>query len=785
MGRLCAAAVAAMGVLAGSASATWSIVVADMRTGEVGVASATCLTNFDLRAESPVLLIGVGAGAAQSAVDQSGRNRTVLRDALADTLDPAAILAALEDFDGAHRTRQYGIADVFGRTATFTGSQAADYASGVTGRSGDLVYAIQGNILTGAPVIEECERALIQTPGTVADKLMAAMEFAALFGGDGRCSCDAGPTDCGSPPSSFTKAADIGYVLVGRAGDGEGSSGIVSPPVGFRPTQLVAGDLNGDGLADAAVQFVQGVRLYASVGEPGASVEQWSVAEGSAAGVPLLIDDVYDEIPGAELLVADGDIVHIYTLEHDALVEVATVRPSSPFGAPSAKGPYAAVAADFQGTGALAVYLSVGTPYLAYGPAVLLLSDPARVMVAGDVSGDGLDEVALVLDTDSGPALELVTHDSSVPFAPPIPLDALVGEAGEPRVALAELDGSPGLEAIVSAVGADIIVVVGDPTSPDEREISVIELDGAVQDLTAGDVDGDGAIDAVIGLSARHGAYVLRGGVTPELLGPFATPASYRAFTSADVTDDGAADLLYADFSNSGLRTLVSTGRSDQPFAPTTGTAAGDYYLALNVAFQTPDSPDPVLQLRDQFDTWRAGKAGVVDAVRTGVNGPERLPLPVSGGGRTFTLSISPRDLDGLAISPDQLAISAEAVGGRSTPSASPALGGELPADGFTVEQVRETPTGFEIDVYAESPGATAVRVVLEDDVGHTVELMPRPVVRAVRASADFNGDGVVNFSDVTSFLFAFRMHDPAADFNNDGVFNFYDVQLYLGFWGA
>ena len=35
-----------------AADATWSIVLVDTRTGEIGIASATCLTNFDLQANS-------------------------------------------------------------------------------------------------------------------------------------------------------------------------------------------------------------------------------------------------------------------------------------------------------------------------------------------------------------------------------------------------------------------------------------------------------------------------------------------------------------------------------------------------------------------------------------------------------------------------------------------------------------------------------------------------------------------------------------------------------------
>jgi hypothetical protein len=45
---------------------------------------------------------------------------------------------------------------------------------------------------------------------------------------------------------------------------------------------------------------------------------------------------------------------------------------------------------------------------------------------------------------------------------------------------------------------------------------------------------------------------------------------------------------------------------------------------------------------------------------------------------------------------------------------------------------------------------------------------------------ADLNGDGVLNFFDVSAFLAAFTAQDPAADFTNDGVYNFFDVSAFL-----
>lgn len=46
--------------------------------------------------------------------------------------------------------------------------------------------------------------------------------------------------------------------------------------------------------------------------------------------------------------------------------------------------------------------------------------------------------------------------------------------------------------------------------------------------------------------------------------------------------------------------------------------------------------------------------------------------------------------------------------------------------------------------------------------------------------AADLNGDGVLNFFDVSAFLSALGAQDPIADFNGDGMLNFFDVSAYL-----
>jgi hypothetical protein len=212
--------VALAALAAQPAGATWSIVAADAETQEVVVASATCLTSYDLRALTPAIVVGKGGGAAQSYVDSTGQRRLIMWNGFLAGQTAQEIVAQLIALPSS-QFHQHGVAETtVGTSATHTGASCGAYAGGVVGSIGSVHYAIQGNVLTGSPVITLAEDAFVNTPGDLPARTMAAMEAARSMGGDGRCSCDPGnPTGCGSPPPSFEKSAHIGYILISRFGD--------------------------------------------------------------------------------------------------------------------------------------------------------------------------------------------------------------------------------------------------------------------------------------------------------------------------------------------------------------------------------------------------------------------------------------------------------------------------------------------------------------------------------------------------------------------------------------
>ncbi len=204
------------------ARATWSIVLGDTRTKALAVGTATCVSGANLRREVALIRVGVGASANQSAVDVTGANRMLIWDELEKGTHPRDIIELVKASDANWRSRQIGIVDLTGQRGALTGGGAGGWAGHTLGREGDLVYSIQGNVLTGEAVILAAEQAVLNTPGDLAAKLMAGMEAAAAMGGDGRCSCPGLIVGCGSPPDDFDKSAHVGTILVARYGDFDG-----------------------------------------------------------------------------------------------------------------------------------------------------------------------------------------------------------------------------------------------------------------------------------------------------------------------------------------------------------------------------------------------------------------------------------------------------------------------------------------------------------------------------------------------------------------------------------
>ncbi len=157
---------------------TFSIVGADPRTGEVGVAVASKF--LAVGSVVPFAQAGVGAVATQSYANTTygPRGLELLRKKIA----PQKVIDRLIRDDPQRARRQVGIVDAQGRSATFTGPSCLRWAGGIAGKH----FAAQGNILTGEAVVKAMAEAFQKTEGELALKLMAALEAGERAGGDSR-----------------------------------------------------------------------------------------------------------------------------------------------------------------------------------------------------------------------------------------------------------------------------------------------------------------------------------------------------------------------------------------------------------------------------------------------------------------------------------------------------------------------------------------------------------------------------------------------------------------------
>jgi hypothetical protein len=785
LGALAAGVVAAA---AGSASGTWSIVLIDTRTGEVALGSATCLFSFDLQANTPVLLPGVGGATAQSSVDADGTNRVFIRDALLAGTDPAQILAGLATKEGGtHQTRQYGMGDVLGRTATFSGSSASAWAGGKTGRitqpGGDIIYAVQGNILTGEPVVQLAVDAIIATPGDLAAKLMAGMEAARSMGGDGRCSCAAGPTLCGSPPSTpWDRTAGIAYMLIAREEDIEKSTSVYKLN-GVSP--LAIADFSGDGKPDIAVGYTSNVGIMTNL-RVGSGPNRFSPPRSIGA------------VNTPRVLFA-GDV--------------------------NADGKPDLVSASFTSSNNFSVFLGTGGGNFA-PPVTISAGGTLQGLARADVDGDGDDDF-VSLATGS-PQIALIRNNGDGTFQAPVSTAVATG-AGS--IGLADANGDSKPDVLISYVGTRSIAVLLNNGSGTFTAGTPISVPSAPLGIDTGDIDGDGTLEILTTSTADRVLMLSRrvaGSWTTSSI-PVGTGLGTGFFL--DTNSDGKADLAVPQRSNLNsngvlkvfpsigdgtfaavqeyshyslptralIRDMDGDGRGDmvltmstgglvqiaqgtgtvagRPRFLTDGTAAGDYYMEFNHPFTTPTTVDPVFLLEDNLSAWRSMLVDVPDAVRTeAVLSATTAP---STGAWPVTLDITLRDWRGEVVTRPMNVT----VGHRG-----PDLRGLNASDGISTIGPVESLGNGRYRAGIRTGGACGLdrfRIAISDPAtpdSRAIVCMPAPKL-VLSPPGDVNQDGTVNSADVAAFLAGFDVEGLSSDVNGDGVSDFADFLAFFNFY--
>ena len=244
-------AAAVLVALQANVFATWSVIAVDRKTGQIVIASATCVPQQafagfpakGLKDVQAIIIPGVGVAAAQANVDRTRRLQKLLADELNKGTDPARIIDMLKADDQTHPTRQYGIVDLKGRMAGYSGAnngkQSLDRQGRVEGTQ--VFFSIQGNILAGDDVVEEAAKAFRQAKGSLTDRVMAAMEAADSRGGDRRCNCKSLP----DPPAPCdNKTAHVAYIVAANKSDKMGQG--LNDGIYFMELQVTDQDIKPD-----------------------------------------------------------------------------------------------------------------------------------------------------------------------------------------------------------------------------------------------------------------------------------------------------------------------------------------------------------------------------------------------------------------------------------------------------------------------------------------------------------------------------------------------------------
>lgn len=200
---------------------TWSVVAVDPLSGDVGVASASCVPSF---ADALAALVpGKGAAATQASFDIDNRN--VVYEAIKEGLNAEQVIARVTDpsVDQETDRRQYGVvtlSDGVVHTAGFTAPSREGTTEGTDGIkrwAGVMAHAgmggtVQGNTLVNEAVVADGLEAFGWEDPTgfneLSDRLMRALEAGSVAGGDVRCNNE-----------TTRQTAAMAFILVARGGD--------------------------------------------------------------------------------------------------------------------------------------------------------------------------------------------------------------------------------------------------------------------------------------------------------------------------------------------------------------------------------------------------------------------------------------------------------------------------------------------------------------------------------------------------------------------------------------
>ena len=169
-----------------------------------------------------IVVPGVGVAAAQAGVDDTRENqRLIYRELKVGTPRTGSSRCSRRIRASLGASSESWTCRGAARAHSGSGNGAASLNVADSIPDAGIFFSVQGNILASDEVVHLAVAAFKGTGGTMADRVMAAMEAADAQGGDRRCTCESEPVlevPCDG------KTSHVAYILVANADDTEGES---------------------------------------------------------------------------------------------------------------------------------------------------------------------------------------------------------------------------------------------------------------------------------------------------------------------------------------------------------------------------------------------------------------------------------------------------------------------------------------------------------------------------------------------------------------------------------
>ena len=170
---------------------TFSIIAFDPATNQLGVGVQS--RAFGAGAAVPYAKPGVGAVATQASANRQYGPKAIAL--LEQGLTPAEVVKRITDEDPGRDTRQVAVIDAKGRSAVYTGKRVIDrnhdpkdlvHLGGFAGLAAGANFSAQGNTLASEEVVKAMAAAYQAGQGSMAERLMDALDAGQSKGGDTR-----------------------------------------------------------------------------------------------------------------------------------------------------------------------------------------------------------------------------------------------------------------------------------------------------------------------------------------------------------------------------------------------------------------------------------------------------------------------------------------------------------------------------------------------------------------------------------------------------------------------